>query len=146
MFCCVSLKMWVHCVYCIHEKINKAIFCIHCLKHVYIMLQVGTIAYMMITDKSLILRLEITAYTAYAEYKEKIEKRHVFRGYIRPIPQFYKPIQIGTHQRFCLQLVFHIWHLRERGHVGTLRTLLTSESRKRLPFVKTKYIVYNFST
>ena len=60
----------------IKANLEEAFFCkdnVHCLQPIYIMLQVVTITYLMITDNTLILQLEITAYTAYTGYKGKIE-------------------------------------------------------------------------
>ena len=75
------------------------------------MLNVGTLTYLMITDNTLILHLEITAYTAYTGYKGKIEKDMFFEEYIHLIQPIYMTVQIGTHQRVCLQLIFYIVHL-----------------------------------
>ena len=83
----------IYCVHCLQEKTEKATFgkdCIHCLKPIYIMLQVSAITYLMITDKTcfqitnniLILHLEITAYTAYTGCKGQVEEDMFSEGYI----------------------------------------------------------------
>ena len=43
----------VHCIHWLQEKIEKVTFCkdfVHCLQPIYIMLQFGTVSYLMITD------------------------------------------------------------------------------------------------
>ena len=57
-----SQKTWVHRVHCLQEKIErppvvKTMYIVY--KRINIMLQVGTITYLMITDNNLILHLEI---------------------------------------------------------------------------------------
>ena len=67
----------------------------------------------MITDNILILHLEISAYTAYTGNKGKTEEDMFSEGYIHPIQPIYIRVQISTQQRFCLQLIFYVMHLRK---------------------------------
>ena len=101
------------------------------------MLQVGTITYLMITDKILILHLEISTYTAYTGYKVKIEKDMFLEGYIHLIQPIYIRVQISTHQRFCVKVIFYVVYLRK---VGTLRTLV-KENIEKATFCK-EYVHY----
>ena len=80
------------------------------------MLQVGTITYLMITNNILILHLEISTYTAYTGYKGKIEEDMFLEGYIHLIQPIYIRVQISIQQRFCLQLIFYVEHLRIHGY------------------------------
>ena len=48
---------------------------------------------------------------SYTGYKGKIEKDMFFEEYIHLIQPIYMTVQIGTHQRVCLQLIFYIVHL-----------------------------------
>ena len=81
------------------------------------MLQVGTIIYLMITDNiHTLLHLEISACTAHTWYKGKIEEYIISEGYIHIIQPIYIRIQIGTHQGFCLQLMFYVVHRKKRGY------------------------------
>ena len=91
---------------------------VHCLQPIYIMLQVGKITYLMITDDILILHFEITAYTAYTWYKWKIEEDMFLERYIHLIQSINIRVQISTHQRFCLQLIVYVVHRRNRGYTA----------------------------
>ena len=82
------------------------------------MLQIGPFTYLMITDNILILHFEISAYTAYTGYKGKIEEDMFSESYIHLMHPVYIRVQNGTHQRFCLQLIFYAVHLRKRGYTA----------------------------
>ena len=60
----------------------------------------------------------MSVYTAYTGYKEKIEEGMFSEGYIHLIQPICIRAQTGTHQRFCLQLIFYVVHLRKRVYTA----------------------------
>ena len=71
----------------------------------------------MITDNILIPHLEISVYNAYKGYKGKIEGDMFLEGYIHLIQPAYIRVQTTQLQKFCLQLIFYVAHLRRRGYI-----------------------------
>ena len=118
IFYIVHLRKHGYTAYIAYKRNKKATFCkdyVHCLLPIYILLQVGTIAYLVITENNLILYLEISAYNAYTGYKRKLEEDIFSEGYIHLLQPIYIRVRIGKHQRLCLQLIFYIEHLGKRG-------------------------------
>ena len=107
---CISEKVFTLWILLTREnRKEKATFCkdyVHCLRTIYIMLQVGTFKYLMITDNILVVHLEISAYSDYSGCKGNIKENMFWKGYIH-----------------LIQLIFYIF-ISEN-----VRTLLTRENR-----------------
>ena len=107
------------------------------------MLQVGPVTYLMITD-NILLPTPLESMRTLLILSTKGKRRgHVFKRLYTSHTVYLHTLQIGTHIRFCLQLIFHIVHLRKRGYTACI---VFKRKKKRSPFVTTMYSVYNLST